>query len=506
MVYMGVNRREFLKRTGAGAAVIIGGSELLKRGAFAATAVSFAGKSDVSFVGSSATGTRRQMIKDVLEPWKAKITEDIAGKTIIIKPNLVCLGQGAEKLLPVTHIDAIRGLIDFIRSISTTVPIIVGDICAVAYQGNDFTSITAAAGYNSLATDFSGVTIKDFSDTTTFPVVNHSIWNPDFKTTTSIPISSAFTDPKYYVISITKPKTHNCMIMTGINKNILMAASLLNATINGVRVNVKNIIHGKNGWYSGKNQDENKCLSYNLFQLANVLYPKKVPAFSVLDAWEGMEGEGPASGTGIMQYCAVASTDPLAVDRLSAKLMGFSDTPTDPINKTTPSYSDMRMLVWISNAGLGNYDLNKINFILGSVNDLEKHVKSYKLHSNYTGNPSYETNWTGGPPSTVLDKSSILNSRYLDPKPLLIPQVEKINGDHVTIHFSLPVEYKIELGIFNLRGVEVRSLGREFLSAGRYSVVWNGRDNSGSKVPSGKYVIKMKFGSHVVCDHVNISR
>jgi uncharacterized protein (DUF362 family) len=507
---MGVNRREFLKRTGAGAAIIVGGSELLKKGAFAATTARFVEKSDVSFVGSSSTGTRRKMIKDVLEPWKTKVAADIAGKTIIIKPNLVCLNswgaQGGDQTLPVTHIDAIRGLIDFIRSISTTVPIIVGDICAVATPGNDFTSITTGAGYTALTTEFSGVSLKDLSDTTTFPPVNHSIWTPDFTTTTTIPISSAFTDKNYYVISITRPKTHNCMIMTGINKNILMAASLLNATVDGKNVNIKNIIHGKDGWSSGQELNENKCLSYNLFQLANVLYPKKTPALAVLDAWEGMEGEGPVSGTSVMQYCAVASTDPLAVDRLSAKLMGFSDAPTDPVNKAAPSYTDMRMLVWMSNAGLGNYDLSKINFILGSLSDLEMCVKSYKLHSNYTGNPSYETNWTGGPPSKVLDKTSVLNSRYLDPKPLLIPQVENFNSDHITINISLPIEYNIELGIFNLRGIEVRSLGKEFLSAGRYSVVWNGCDNNGSRVPSGKYIIKMKSGSHVVSDHVIISR
>jgi uncharacterized protein (DUF362 family) len=513
-VYMGVNRREFLKRTGAGAALIVGGSELLKKGAFAATTAISAGKSDVSFVGSSETGTRRKMIKDVLEPWKTKVSADIAGKTIIIKPNLVCLNtwgmQGGDPTLPVTHIDAIRGLIDFIRSISTTVPIIVGDICAVNTTGNDFTSITTGAGYNALTTEFTGVSLKDLSDTTIFPPEDHSIWTPDFSTTVKIPISSAFTDPKYYVISITRPKTHNCMIMTGINKNILMASSLLNATIGGKKVNVKNMIHGKDGWSSGQDKDENKCLSYNLFQLANILYPKKTPALSVLDAWEGLEGEGPVTGTSIMQYCAVASTDPLAVDRLSAKLMGFSDTPTDPVNKATPSYTDMRFLVWLSNAGLGNYDLSKINFILGSITDVQKYVKSYKLHSNYTGDNrdkiSYETNWTGGPPSTVLDKSAVLNSRYLDPKPLLVPQVENLNNDHVTINFSLPVEYKIELGIFNLRGIEVRSLGNEFLSAGRYSVVWNTCDNNGARVPSGKYVIKMKSGSHIVSDHLTITR
>jgi hypothetical protein len=208
-----------------------------------------------------------------------------------------------------------------------------------------------------------------------------------------------------------------------------------------------------------------------------------------------------------MQYCAVAGIDPLAVDRLSAKLMGFSDTPIDPMNNATPSYTDMRALMWISNAGFGNYDLDKINFILGSLSSLDTYVKSYKLHSNYTGALSYETNWTASAPSTIFDAAAIKDSRYLDPKPYLVPQLGKVvTSDEVKIDFTLPVSFNIHLGIFNVQGVEVRRLGNEFLLNGRYTVVWNRRDNSGSRVPAGRYLIKLSFGSRSLCDQIALVR
>lgn len=486
---MGINRREFLKKTGAGTALLIGGSGLLEGTAFAASYSRSQEKSDVSFVGSSQSGTRRQMILDVLEPWRSTITAGIQGKTVLIKPNVV---TGSR--LAATHVDAIRGLIDFVRSISPTIPVIVGECSTI----EDISFYYMQTGYNSLANEYSGVTLMNLNNTSVIPSVDTQIWNTDFSTTTTIPLSSAFLDNKYYVISICRPKSHNCMVMTGVNKNILMAAPLTTS---------KSQMHGQIGWTTGQQPDENKCLAYNIYQLANILYQEYRPSLSVLDAWEGMEGDGPVYGTSLMQYCAIAGQDPLAVDRLCAKLMGFSDTPTDPMDKNTPSYTDMRYLVWISNAGFGNYDLDKINFIHGSMEELLPYVKNYTLSSNYTGDPSYETNWTGGPPPKVLDPTSARNSRFLDPKPFLVPQISNpVRGGNVTVKFTLPVEFTVEMGIFNLKGALIRRLGKQFLSAGSYSTVWNGCDDSGSRVPSGKYIIKFKFGSRVICDQVLISR
>ena len=503
---MAFDRRTFLKRSAAGAAILAAGPGMFKNSAFAMNSSKLQAKSDVSFVGSSSSGTRRKMIADVLEPWRATVVSAVAGKTILIKPNMVSLNtKGTDEALPVTHVDALRGLLDFLRSISPAAPIIIGDIpCMFA---PDMATMFTKCGYNDLTSEYTGATLADLNETAHFPSIDRHFWTPSYSASTpsTIPISSVFTDPKYYIISITRPKTHNCMVMTGVNKNILMGAPLVSAVIDGKNVVPKMFMHGQSAESPVQVTEENKCLSYNLFQMANVIYPTGQPALSVLDAWEGMEGAGPISGTSVMQYCAVAGTDPLAVDRLEAKLMGFSDTAIDPMNKAIPSYTDMRALVWISNAGFGNYDLNKINFILGSLADLEKYIKSYTLHSNYTGDPSYETNWTGGPPETVFDVSVVKDSCFLDPKPYLVPQIRgAITADEVKIDFSLPVFCPIRLGIFNIRGVEVRRLGYKFLPSGRYTTVWNRRDDTGARVPAGRYIIKLGFGSRCLCDQISL--
>jgi len=505
---MSLDRRDFLKMTAASAAMVAAGPAMLKSSAFAMNPTKFQATSDVSFVGSSTSGTRRKMIADVLEPWRTSVAAGITGKTILIKPNMVYWNTGiTDPTLALTHVDAVRGLIDFLRTISSTVQIIVGECSG----DSTLSTMWAKAGYDKLTTEYTGVTLMDLNDTTKMPSVTRHLWTTDFSasTTATIPITSAFVDTKYYVISITRPKSHNCMVMTGVNKNMLMGAPLRSAVINNATVSPKEYMHGQNGWYNGQHTNEDKCLAYNLYQIGNVLFSDKAgsPALSVLDAWEGMQGEGPTGGTSIMQYCAVAGIDSLAVDRLCAKLMGFSDTATDPINKATPSYTDMRALLWLSNAGFGNYDLSKINFILGSLTTLQTYIKSYKLAANYTGSPSYETEWTtnGSAPTTVFDGTSIGTSRTLDPKPFLSPQMEKsISAQEVKIQFSLPVAFSVHLGIYNMQGTEVCRLGSEYLQAGRYTMVWNRKNSAGSRVPSGHYIIKLSFDSRSLCDHVSL--
>ncbi|MBN1756780.1 MAG: DUF362 domain-containing protein [Chitinispirillaceae bacterium] len=527
---MALGRRDFLKRSAASAALLAAGPGVFKNNAFAINPSRFQEKSDVSFVGSSEEGTRHQTILDVLEPWRQAIAAGIAGKTVLLKVNMVYwMGFMRDPALPLTHVDAVRAAIDFLRSIDPAVPIVIGDCTASATDLGNIMTMFEETGYNELATEYPSVMLADLN---TWPSVILPFWNPELVTaqSTGIPVISPIFDPNFYVISICRPKTHNCMVMTGVNKNILMGAPLNSVPEEVVSAQntgevpkdpqdpevpedpppvivPKHFMHGMNGWYSGKNPNENKILSYNLFQMANMMYATGQPAFSILDAWEGMEGEGPVSGTSVMQYCAVAGIDPLAVDRIGAKLMGFSDTPTEPINKETPSYTDMRVLVWISNAGYGNYDLAKINFISGSLSEVETYVKSYQLPKNYTGDPSYETEWSGGPPEVVLNEVSLRESRVLDPKPYLVPQVrKKISSGTVTIQFSLPVSFRIQLGIYDLRGGEVRRLGNEHLSAGRYTLVWDGRDVHGRTVPNGKYVIRLNYGSGVFSDHVTLIR
>lgn len=484
---MKLSRRDLLKTGGAtGAAMFVAGTTALRGTGFAAEAAP--ATSDVAFEGSSSSGTRRQTIHDVLVPFQSQIAADIVGKNIIIKPNGVW-----NTVLCTTHVDAIRGVLDFLRNtVGATQPIVIAEASAYA-MGNGTSDVFTAAGYDALTSEYTDVTLLSFNDTT--PELRH-IWDIDLSSTQEIRVAAAFLDTDSYIISVARPKTHSSLTMTGTVKNMCMAMPFTAD---------KPQMHGVAN-VDGTNPGENKCLSYNVYQLANLFMPLGQPSMAVLDAWEGMEGQGPISGTSVMQYCALASTDCLAVDRLCAKLMGFSDDASDTMDNANPRYTDMRYLVWMSNAGLGNYDLAKINILDGSLDDLTPYIHAYTLHTNYTGTPSYTTNWTGGPPADILDDTGLRESRLLDPKPFMTPQVRQATNGTVAITLSLPVNFHIRLSIHDLQGREVRRLGDEHLSSGRYTTTWDTRDQNGNLVPAGKYVIRMGFEGKVVSDGVMVVR
>jgi hypothetical protein len=63
------------------------------------------------------------------------------------------------------------------------------------------------------------------------------------------------------------------------------------------------------------------------------------------------------------------------------------------------------------------------------------------------------------------------------------------------IDYSLSNRSYVRLEVFNLVGELVVTLVDEVKSPGRYSVVWNGRDQSGKPVPSGVYLYRLQTGS-----------
>jgi uncharacterized protein (DUF362 family) len=85
---------------------------------------------------------------------------------------------------------------------------------------------------------------------------------------------------------------------------------------------------------------------YNVFLTTQALKPFLGAA--VIDGHEGMEGNGPGSGTPVPSRIAIASTDYVAADRVAVETMG--------INANWLGY-----LRFCSEFGLGQYDLAKID-------------------------------------------------------------------------------------------------------------------------------------------------
>src|SRR5207247_1942149 len=67
-------------------------------------------------------------------------------------------------------------------------------------------------------------------------------------------------------------------------------------------------------------------------------------------------------------------------------------------------------------------------------------------------------------------------------------------GPATVLRAGLPRAGPVELAIYGLRGERVRTLVSELQAAGRRSVVWNRRDDSGRLVPSGLYFYRLEAG------------
>ena len=64
------------------------------------------------------------------------------------------------------------------------------------------------------------------------------------------------------------------------------------------------------------------------------------------------------------------------------------------------------------------------------------------------------------------------------------------------IEFSLPIQKKVSLIVYNTLGQEVvRLVDNELKPAGNYHVIWNGKDANGKMVASGIYLYSLEFGN-----------
>lgn len=65
-----------------------------------------------------------------------------------------------------------------------------------------------------------------------------------------------------------------------------------------------------------------------------------------------------------------------------------------------------------------------------------------------------------------------------------------------TIHYSIGEPCRVELGIYDPAGRAIRVLERTDRAAGRYSVLWSGKDDAGRDVASGVYFCRIKAGKY----------
>ncbi len=96
-----------------------------------------------------------------------------------------------------------------------------------------------------------------------------------------------------------------------------------------------------------------------------------------------------------------------------------------------------------------------------------------------------------GMPTSVNVKSAVITEYSLKqnfPNPF---------NPETKIYFELPKQSKVNICIYNILGQKVRNLELSTFNAGSHILNWNGKDNSGSPVPSGTYILRMKAGNFI---------
>jgi uncharacterized protein (DUF362 family) len=289
-----------------------------------------------------ATGTdRRNMMYEVMKPFEEKIKKGIKGKQVVIKVNMV----STNIPLCATHVDAIHGFLEFMKPIYKRQFIIAEASGTTSDSSVGFKNY----GYLNLQKEYD-IKFVDLNKAAGSPmwILDQNLY-PD-----KIQIADMFVNPDYYIVSISRLKTHNTVLLTAGTKNIVMGAPINSPSVNGeTPINYKRRMHaGGPRW-----------LHYNMYQLAKQVRPD----FTIIDGVEGMQGNGPNNGFPADHRIALAGEDVLAVDSLCAKLMGI---PLENIGYLNFCAAD----------GLGIIDREKIDILGGK--DPDKYVIPYKPNDN----------------------------------------------------------------------------------------------------------------------------
>lgn len=302
------------------------------------------GHSSVAFTSGT---DRHQMLFEIIKPFEKEIRTGLKGKQLIIKPNMVVTNVA----LCATHIDALRALLEYLKPIYKR-QIIIAESSSQSDSYAGFKNY----GYLDLEKNYN-VKFVDLNTTGSKPfyVLDRNLHLD------KIQIVDSFANPDNYIISISRLKTHNTVVMTGGVKNMCMCAPI-NLPASGD----KKPLNYKRNMHSGGP----RFIHYNLYLMAQSVRPD----FTIIDGVEGMEGNGPINGTPVAHNIALAGQDVVAIDSMCCRLMGI---PLENVG----------YLNYCAAGGLGNIDRGRIDII--GAEDPEKHIINYKPGSNI----AYQLEW-----------------------------------------------------------------------------------------------------------------
>ncbi len=262
-------------------------------------------------------------------------------KYVLIKPNCVAVNFQ----LGSTHAHALRGILDYIA------PRFKGPV-VIAESSRDYTwDAYDNFHYSQVVSEYRSHKVKliDLNEEERYEPFEILDQNVHMR---QVRLAARLMDPDAFLLGSAILKSHDAVVTTLSVKNMAMAAPLHSARKSAEKW------HDKSRYHAGFRQ-----MHMSIFMTAKRLRP--FWGATVIDGYEGMEGNGPLNGTPVASRLAIASTDFVAADRVGVEVMG--------INPGWPGY-----LNYCGRAGLGCYDLAKIHLRGGVAPDAVR--KTYQLH------------------------------------------------------------------------------------------------------------------------------
>jgi uncharacterized protein (DUF362 family) len=291
-------------------------------------------RSTVSLVKGDS---RRKNITDALTAIDDQIRPVIGTKKYVaIKVNNV----STTNQLAASHADAIHGILDYLQPRYKLPVHVVEASAGDTLQGYDNFKYTEVAKERKIG-------LIDLNREAKHKLVSMIDYDLHPK---PCRMAARLMDPDAYVICACMLKTHNTVVATLSVKNMSLGAPLHGV---GEQWNDKRVVH------NGLRQTQ-----YNIFLGAQAMKPYW--GATVIDGYEGMEGNGPSSGTPVPSRIAIASTDYIAADRVGVETMGIN-----------PDW--MGYLKFCSDFGIGQFDLDRIDLRGAKIADVQK---KYRLHAD----------------------------------------------------------------------------------------------------------------------------
>jgi uncharacterized protein (DUF362 family) len=289
---------------------------------------------------------RRKNIYDALVAIDDQIRPGLKTKKyVLIKPN----GLDPSRSLISTTSDTVLGILDYLA------PRFKGPVVVAECGGTPAKQAWTELGWEKIFAEHKTVQGK-LEVPNEDPNHYELVYGIDYDLhPVPIRMGARFVDPDAFLISSAVMKTHNMVVATMTIKNVVLGAPLSPPP------------GEKHTWGDSEKRKFHVGIrsgNLNIYLAMQKMMPNW--GLGIVDGYEGMEGNGPVSGTPVPHRIALASTDFLAADRVGLECMG--------IDAGWPGY-----LNYAWQAGLGQYDLSKIDVVGQKIADVKR---KYRVHAD----------------------------------------------------------------------------------------------------------------------------